>query len=86
MKLYELLLREEIKNARKKFPSNKQMLLSFVEESGEVVKAFLDLQQGKTDTASVQKELIQAACVAIRLLEEGDFDFPEFIELGIEKG
>lgn len=78
----EILIREEMKRAREKFPTNKQMLHAFTEEAGEVTKAFLDLQQGKCDQFAVRKEIIQAACTAIRLLEEGDPEFPQFVPIG----
>jgi hypothetical protein len=71
-------VREELKKARAAFPSNKQLLHAFVEEAGEVTKAFLDMQQKKGDSAQTRKELIQAAAMAMRLLEEGDPEFPEF--------
>lgn len=74
----------ELQKARSKFPSNRQLLHAFVEESGEVTKAFLDMQQGKCSPMDVRKELIQAAAMAIRLLEEGDPEFAEFTPTGIQ--
>lgn len=78
--LYEIAFKieSELKRAREKFPGNKQRLHAFVEESGEVTKAFLDLQQGKATVEDVRKELIQSICMAVRLLQEGDAEFPEF--------
>lgn len=72
-------IRAELRKARAKFPSNKQLLHAFVEEAGEVTKAFLDLQQKKATAADVRKELIQAVSMGFRLLEEGDPEFPEFV-------
>lgn len=71
-------VRAELKYARSKFPSNKQMLHAFTEEAGEVTKAFLDMQQGKCTRDDVQKEIIQAIAMGVRLLEDGDPEFPEF--------
>lgn len=68
----------ELIAARKKFPSNKQLLHAFNEESGEVTKALLDLQQGKATADDVRKELIQVMSMCTRLLQEGDPEFPEF--------
>jgi len=68
----------ELAQARAKFPGNRQLLHAFTEEAGEVTKAFLDLQQGKASTEDVRKELIQSICVAVRLLQEGDDEFPEY--------
>jgi NTP pyrophosphatase (non-canonical NTP hydrolase) len=74
----EILVRLELRKARDKFSSNKQMLHAFTEEAGEVTKAFMDLQQGKCGVEDVRKEIVQAAAMAFRLLEEGDPEFPEF--------
>lgn len=82
LKTSELDVRAELVRARSLFPSNKQMLHAFTEEAGEVTKAFLDLQQGKCTAADVRREIVQAAAMAFRLLEEGD---PEFIEFEIVK-
>ncbi len=82
MKLTEALVRAELVQARRKFSSTKQLLHAFTEEAGEVTKAFLDLQQGKNTKEHVIRELVQAAAMAFRLLEEGDPEFPEFEPLG----
>jgi len=66
----------ELKVARKKFPSNKHLLHAFAEEAGEVTKAFLDSNQDKANDVDMRKELIQTITVGIRLLQEGDPDFP----------
>lgn len=68
----------EVDAARKVFPGSKGRLYAFLEEAGEVVKAFNDLKEGKTTPKHVRTEIIQAAASAIRLLEEGDSDFPEY--------
>lgn len=68
----------ELRFARRKFPAPKQLLHAFTEEAGEVTKAFLDLQAGKGKAESVTDELIQAIAMAVRLLQEGDPEFPEY--------
>jgi len=69
----------EAKRARDLFPSPRHLVLAFAEESGEVVKAALDYFNGSTDPdatesmmAEVEKELIQACAMLIRLYDEGD--------------
>ena len=71
---------QEIQRARSNFPSNKHLVLALAEESGEVVKAFLDYSQGKCSYSQVEKELIQTITVAVRLMQEGDADFQGKIE------
>jgi len=66
----------ELKFARDKFPSNKHLLHAFTEEAGEVTKAFLDNAVGKCESSHIRKELVQAIAMAVRLLQEGDPDFP----------
>lgn len=76
LKEIALLVEIELQKARRKFPDNKHLLHAFTEEAGEVTKAFLDMNQGKCDDAHVIKELVQAIAMAVRLLQEGDPDFP----------
>ena len=64
---------EEVGRARKKFPSNQHLLAALGEEYGELCEAFLE-NQGKD---RVYSEAKQVACVAIRIMEEGDSDFDE---------
>jgi hypothetical protein len=61
----------EVMRARMKFPSNAKMLAALVEEVGELAKALLQ----RMPTDEVRKEAIQVACVAVRIIEEGDSDF-----------
>lgn len=63
-------VKNEIARAREKFPNNKHLLAALTEEVGELNKAYLegDFEHAKT-------EAIQVACVALRILEEGDSDF-----------
>jgi hypothetical protein len=71
-----LCVEQELVKARAKFPSNKHLLHAFQEEAGEVTKAFLDSNQGKADDYAILKELIQTITVGMRLIQEGDPDFP----------
>ena len=61
----------EVADAREKFPSNRHMLAALMEEVGELAQALLDDQGSKR----VYAEAKQVACVAIRIMEEGDTDF-----------
>lgn len=62
---------EEVERARAKFPSNKHLLAVLTEEVGELAQAMLQHK----DWREIQKEAMQVACVAIRIMEEGDSDF-----------
>jgi hypothetical protein len=62
---------DEIIVARKKFPGSKHMLAALMEEVGELAQAFLQGQQWD----SVYAEAKQVACIAIRMMEEGDMTF-----------
>ncbi len=58
----------EVHKARAKFPGNDLLIVALMEEVGELAQAMLD----KTPE-EIRKEAIQVACVAIRIIEEGDF-------------
>ena len=62
----------EVIRARIKFPDNTHKLAALVEEVGELAQAML---QGKP-WDEIEKEAIQVAAVAVRIIEEGDSDFP----------
>lgn len=64
-------LSREIEHSRAKFPGNEHKLAALMEEVGELANALLE---GRP--RSVQAEALQVACVAIRIFEEGDSDFP----------
>lgn len=66
----------EVVRARTKFPGRRFLLAALTEEVGELAQAML---QGKPRD-EVQKEAIQVACVAIRLIEEGDSSFNDITE------
>lgn len=65
---------EELARARAKFPRPDHITLALAEESGEVVKAMLDLRNGKAGATlqDVHGEIIQTMAMCVRLLEEGD--------------
>lgn len=64
-------LREELYNARNKFPTNAHLLAALAEEVGELAKALLENHRPDR----IREEAIQVACVAIRIATEGDADF-----------
>jgi NTP pyrophosphatase (non-canonical NTP hydrolase) len=64
-------LAAEIVLARAKFPGNRHLLAALTEEVGELAKALL---QGRPED-EWEREALQVACVAIRILEEGDAEF-----------
>jgi NTP pyrophosphatase (non-canonical NTP hydrolase) len=71
---YEMTLdavSEEVRRARKKFPGRAKLLAALIEEVGELAKAMLQ----RKSLEDVEKEAVQIACVAIRIIEEGDSDF-----------
>ena len=79
---------EELLKARKKFPGNKHMVHALTEEHGEAVQAMLNQYHSKEshmlyspedydrNNEEIKKELIQTICMCIRVLQEGDSDFP----------
>jgi len=79
----------EVMRARLKFPGNHVMLAALMEEVGELANALLELRfatvakQPAYDLDrlrdNVQKEAVQVAAVAIRILEDGDSSFPEYV-------
>jgi hypothetical protein len=79
-------IREELKFARESFPGNELMLAALFEEVGELSKALMEHRLDRKRRASdmqlyrgadqVAREAIQTAVMAIRILEEGDRDFP----------
>lgn len=69
-------LAAELCRARAKFPGNRHMLAALTEEVGELAQALL---QGKP-RAEIVKEALQVACVAVRLIEEGDASFATLTE------
>jgi hypothetical protein len=64
---------EEVRRARTMYPRNDHMLAALMEEVGELAQAYL---QGKA-WSEIRGEAIQVACIAIRITEESDADFPD---------
>lgn len=71
----------EVMRARDKFPGNRHLLAALVEEVGELAKAYLQREGGDR----VRKEAIQIACVAIRIIEEGDSVFADVTDAEAKK-
>lgn len=65
-------IHNEVARARAKFPNNAHLLAALVEEVGELAKALLE----GGNSVDAKAEAIQVACVAVRIIEEGDADFP----------
>lgn len=63
-------LADEIDRARTKFPGTDHLTAALTEEVGETAQAYL---QGRLEDA--RAEAVQAACVAWRIVEEGDREF-----------
>jgi NTP pyrophosphatase (non-canonical NTP hydrolase) len=61
----------EVIAARDKFPGTRHLLAALVEEVGELAKAYLQKQGDER----VYNEAKQVACLAIRIMEEGDSAF-----------
>jgi len=66
----------ECVEARRKFPKNRLLLAALMEEVGELATAML---QGKPKD-EIEREAIQVACVAVRIIEEGDATFDDVPE------
>ena len=67
-----LALRAEIERAREKFSKNDHLFAALGEEVGELAR---ELLEGGT-RERIRAEAIQVACVAVRIADEGDGDFP----------
>lgn len=65
-------IREELSNARTKFPTTECVFTALAEEFGEVAKALLKHAAGKSDYQDVWEECIQCAAMACRVAVEGD--------------
>ena len=71
-----IMIRDELKSAREKFPENTHKLAALVEEVGELAQAMIqhDRQLGTT-VQEVLREAIQVAAMAVRVAAEGDDNF-----------
>jgi hypothetical protein len=72
----EYCISAELKFAQSKFPGNKFALAALMEEVGELSQALIDHSRGKKEAKDVFAEAIQVACMAIRIAQEGDEQFP----------
>ncbi len=81
-----LEIKEELERARKKFPMPNPTFVALVEEVGELAQALLKCKPGIPELSKrVYEEAIQCAVMAIRVLEEGDRDYPAYIpHLGMQ--
>lgn len=61
----------ELLRARAKFPGNRHLLTALVEEVGELAKSYLQKEPKDRQSA----EATQVACLAVRIIEEGDAVF-----------
>lgn len=61
----------EVCRARTKFPDNRHLLAALAEEVGELAKDLLERGNGPGSRA----EAMQVACVAVRIMVEGDSDY-----------
>lgn len=78
----------ELERARAKFPMPNPTFVALVEEVGELAQALLKCKPGSPEYSQrVYDEAIQCAVMAIRVLEEGDRDFPSYVaHLGMSGG
>lgn len=66
-------IQASVLHARAKFPGNQHLLAALMEEVGELAQAMLqDQPQFK-----IEKEALQVAAVAVRIVEEGDSTFDD---------
>lgn len=68
----------EVTRARLKFPNPNYLMTALMEEVGELAKAMMDhyvFHKPGADKDQIEREAIQVAAMAIRLLEEGDPTF-----------
>ena len=61
----------EVANARQRFPNNGMLLAALVEEVGELANALLECEAGVLVRSDVEREAIQVAAMAVRVIEEG---------------
>lgn len=75
------LVAAELQRARFKFPGNTHLTHALTEEVGELAKAQLQ----KRPRAEVVAEAVQVACMAVRIIEEGDADFANITDAEAKK-
>lgn len=62
----------ELARARKKFPTCSLSTIALMEEVGELAQALLKWRAGKGHWHQVETEAAQVACMAQRIVTEGD--------------
>lgn len=76
-------LKDELSRARILFPTDEHRLAALTEEAMELIQAVL----GSKPLEEIHKEAIQLAGQCIRLIEEGDSDYPStLIDYGGVRG
>ncbi len=76
----QLEINAELEQARAKFPMPNPTFVALVEEVGELAQALLKCKSGSPEHSKrVYEEAIQCAVMAIRVLEEGDRDYPAYV-------
>lgn len=79
----KLEINDELERARTKFPMPNPTFVALVEEVGELAQALLKCDPTRDDyplrCKHVYQEAVQVACMAIRVLEEGDRDYPAYV-------
>jgi len=70
MKALFNMLDLELDRARHKFPGSEKLLEALTEEVGEVARELIE----ETDDDKLANELIQVACVAVRIAEEVEIE------------
>lgn len=81
--IFQTAVREELKEARRKFPNPDWLFAALVEEVGELAKALLDHRLGEVLFEDVVEEAIQVAAMAQRIAVEGDPSFHQSRHLRI---
>lgn len=72
------LVTDELARARKKFPKPDFLVTALAEESGEAIRASLEvlystrLGGGQKARAALVKEIVQTMAMCVRLFQEGD--------------
>lgn len=84
----KLEIEAELERARAKFPMPNPTFVALVEEVGELAQALLNCRPASPEHSKrVYEEAIQCAVMAIRVMEEGDRDYPSYVtHLGMSGG
>jgi len=67
-------VRNEVKRARDRFPTNTHQLAALTEEVGELNQAMIECG-GLSEAEDVYQEAVQVAAMALRVAVEGDRSF-----------